>query len=334
MDVKMSIIVPVYKAESRLELCIESVLNQTYSNIELILIDDGSPDKSGEICEEYASRDKRVKVVHIPNGGVSNARNIGIQNATGEYITFVDSDDTLEKGTYQIALKYLEETGGDMIAYGMVFEYYEDVKIVHHQVKQIESALLLSRQEYKSKFFNLYETNYLSSCCNKIFKASILKDNNIKFNNNLVVYEDLEFVLRYLIYTNKIVAMPNILYHYYHVYGEKKLGSRRNTDYKRNIDILVHSLEKYVEYMGMSDIKDIARINGMIFRYYILFLQRVILEPMAYTNKRNHIKNIVTDEKLKKCLMNSCSNSIKIRILMSLFKIRAIDLIYISLKLN
>ena len=93
----ISIIVPVYKAEKHLSECIDSIISQTYENFELILIDDGSPDNSGKICDEYAEKDKRIRAIHKENGGVSSARNTGLDNASGEYITFIDSDDFVDK---------------------------------------------------------------------------------------------------------------------------------------------------------------------------------------------------------------------------------------------
>ena len=97
---KISIIVPVYQAEKYISKCIESIVNQAYKNLEIILIDDGSTDSSGEICDRYGERDKRIVVVHNPNKGVSDARNCGMDIATGDYITFVDSDDFLEPQMY------------------------------------------------------------------------------------------------------------------------------------------------------------------------------------------------------------------------------------------
>ena len=95
-NIKVSVILPVYQVEKYLGICIESVINQTYQNLEILLIDDGSTDKSGKICDEYAARDGRIRVIHKENEGVSTARNVGIKQATGDYICFADSDDILE----------------------------------------------------------------------------------------------------------------------------------------------------------------------------------------------------------------------------------------------
>ena len=97
MNDLISVVIPVYRVEKYLERCVESVINQTYANLEIILIDDGSPDNSGNICDEYAKIDKRIKVIHKKNGGLSDARNVGIENSKGKYITFIDSDYYIEE---------------------------------------------------------------------------------------------------------------------------------------------------------------------------------------------------------------------------------------------
>lgn len=122
-DIKVSIIIPVYKVpEEYLRNCIESCINQTLKNIEIILIDDGSPDNCGEICDEYALKDSRIKVIHKKNGGVSNARNYGILKSKGEYIGFVDADDWIEKDFYEEMILFGEKNKVDVVVSGFVKE--------------------------------------------------------------------------------------------------------------------------------------------------------------------------------------------------------------------
>ena len=111
----ISVIVPVYNAEKYLRECLDSIVNQTYKNIEIILVDDGSTDGSGAICDEYADKDVRIKVYHIPNGGASNARNLGIDNADGEYLMFVDSDDIILPYVVERAIKLALEHNADIV---------------------------------------------------------------------------------------------------------------------------------------------------------------------------------------------------------------------------
>ena len=109
----ISIVIPVYKVEKYLEKCIESVLKQTYTNLQIILVDDGSPDNCGKICDEYAKRDSRIDVIHKVNGGLSEARNVGISKAKGRYIGFVDSDDYIKENMYEILLNLIKEYNAD-----------------------------------------------------------------------------------------------------------------------------------------------------------------------------------------------------------------------------
>lgn len=113
MNNLISVIVPVYKVEKYIKKCIESIINQTYENLEIILVDDGSPDNCGKICDEYAKKDKRIKVIHKENGGVSSARNLGLEKSNGQYITFIDSDDWIEEEYCEILLTTLKEQNAD-----------------------------------------------------------------------------------------------------------------------------------------------------------------------------------------------------------------------------
>ena len=119
----LTVIVPIYKAESYLHRCLDSIINQTYKNLEVILVDDGSPDNCPAICDEYAKQDSRVKVIHQKNAGVSAARNAGLDATTGDYIAFVDSDDWLELDAYEILLRKISDEKKDIVAFGYIMEY-------------------------------------------------------------------------------------------------------------------------------------------------------------------------------------------------------------------
>ena len=119
---KVSIVIPVYRAEKYMERCVDSVLAQTYENIEVILVEDGSPDRCGEICDAYAKKDARVKVIHKENEGVSKARNTGLKEVTGEFVQFVDSDDALKPNMTELLVKNMAEQSGDLVICG----FYEE----------------------------------------------------------------------------------------------------------------------------------------------------------------------------------------------------------------
>ena len=201
----ISIIVPVYNSEKHLCRCIDSILTQTYANFELLLINDGSKDNSGIICDEYAAKDSRIKVVHKENGGVSSARNIGLENAAGEWITFVDSDDWLDK-------EFLESIFIDNI---------ESVDLVISYAKYIDKIGKTSSNEYKSRYLNSNNTDTLflehdfawqTSPWAKLYKKEICR--SIRFIENMHIGEDLIFLYTYIMKCNTIFILGKSYYNY------------------------------------------------------------------------------------------------------------------------
>lgn len=202
----VSIIIPVYNVEKTITRCLESVLNQTYKNIEIIIINDGSKDRSGEICDKYSKLDRRVKVIHISNNGVSNARNIGIKNSGGKYIQFVDSDDWIESNMVEGLIKIKGKAKLAVCGY-----VYEGKNIV----REIDFKYLKNGSEYLAKdFLKLYESCLLNSPCNKLYDAQIIKNNKIIFKKEIDLGEDLIFNLEYLREIDKFVVSKQHYYHY------------------------------------------------------------------------------------------------------------------------
>lgn len=141
MEQTISVIVPVYKVEAFLRQCIDSIVNQTYRHLEILLVDDGSPDDCGKICDEYAEKDNRIRVFHTSNQGLSSARNFGLQNAAGEFVSFVDSDDWLEPDMYETLLERMEAAGADVSVCGYWFDS------VHSSLEiQLENAVYTGNQ--------------------------------------------------------------------------------------------------------------------------------------------------------------------------------------------
>ena len=191
---KVSVIVPVYNAEKYLNRCVDSILAQTFTDWELLLVDDGSPDRSGEICDEYAAADSRIRVFHKENGGVSSARNLGLDNMQGEFVTFVDADDMLEN-TYLFDFQ-IEYSEADLYIQG--YKKIKDGKIV--DVKQFSG----NENDYESIVASAENNNIINSPCFKLFRASVIRKNNIIFDISLSIGEDHLFSLRYLLCINQI----------------------------------------------------------------------------------------------------------------------------------
>lgn len=214
---RLSIIVPVYKAEKYLVRCVESVLAQTMKDFELILVDDGSPDKSGAMCDDFAAKDTRVKVIHQANSGVSAARNAGVAVAQGDYIAFVDSDDWISPNMYELLLRAAEDENADIVKCG--FEHTDGKGRDEYQGYGNE------RQYYKGNLIEHWFRENHIYVWNAVYRAEIAK--KIEYPVGITGGEDDYASFFYLYYANSMVLLPDCLYHYF-INNE---GSAANTDW-------------------------------------------------------------------------------------------------------
>lgn len=224
---KVSIIIPVYNVEKYLGRCINSVLNQTYKNIELILIDDGSTDRSGKICDDYGINDNRIQVIHKKNSGVSLARNLGINISTGDYIQFIDSDDFVEPIMTEKMLN-AAKNNSNLVICGMKF-IYKDMKSIYNMNYASPFEGTYQIYDFMKHFGKLYELNLINSTVNKLYVSNIIKENKLKFVKNLDLGEDLLFNLEYITSCKNITIIKDLLY-YYSKYIENSLTTKFNND--------------------------------------------------------------------------------------------------------
>lgn len=215
LNPKLSIIIPVYNTESYIGSCVESILCQNLSDIEIVLVDDGSNDSSGVICDNLARSDNRIKVFHKPNAGVSSARNIGIREARGEWIMFVDSDDSLKLNSLQFILNKIDSD------VGLVVAGYEVVE-VNGKVASSAGTGRFDGAEVKldkvRSAIKLYEDEcYQFYCVAKLYRRDVMRDNGIAFNESIYYNEDKLFVVDYLCSLDnkyKVVFVPHPIYIY------------------------------------------------------------------------------------------------------------------------
>lgn len=209
---KISIIVPVYNVEKYLSRCLDSLLNQTLIDIEIICVNDGSTDESLKILESYAEKDNRIKIVNKENGGLSSARNEGLKYVTSDYVGFVDSDDWIEPDTYELALSAVQKNNVDFVSWGAKIVLDDDIK---EETPSIASA----RNYHNLKLIGYHNvtdsvlTKTSVTVWNKLFKMQIIRDNNLIFPNGLI-YEDNEFFLKYAIYCQNAYYIDKYLYNY------------------------------------------------------------------------------------------------------------------------
>jgi glycosyltransferase involved in cell wall biosynthesis len=209
---KISIIVPVYKVEIYLKECLDSILNQTYENIELILVNDGSPDSSGDICESYKEKDSRIRVFHQENKGVSKARNFGITEATGDYVCFIDSDDWIQ-GSYLADFFYNGNYNADVYLQGYINKYADEK--LNNQINFITNEFY-TVQLLKEGYIYSERNNIINSPCFKLFRRDIIKENNIEFDPSICYGEDHLFVLNYFLHIKNMSVSNQAGYHYVH----------------------------------------------------------------------------------------------------------------------
>lgn len=210
MNTILSVIVPVYQAEKFIDRCINSILSSTYHNLELVLVDDGSTDQSAAICDTWAAKDKRVRVVHKVNGGVSSARNEGILTAKGKYVTFVDADDYISKDTYEIALNHFSEEVCS-VAYKVVICDSSGIPLNHNSTS---GDTLVFDTPIKALEYYWYEGKNTAVWC-RIFLRDIITQNGILFDTATCINEEGLFMTNYYAHcSGKVVQLNNRLYYY------------------------------------------------------------------------------------------------------------------------
>jgi glycosyltransferase involved in cell wall biosynthesis len=277
MKKMISIIVPVYNAEAYLKDAIESLLNQTYTQTEIILVDDGSTDQSAAICESYAKQDKRIKVIYKENAGVSSARNAGIRNATGEYITFLDADDTLDADILEKAMQRV--TGDSTIyqwGYTLVVEgkKKEDPKVglrtgIPDITKDEIAAAIIG---WTRKDIRL--GSYFRAVCGKIFLTDRIKQNDIFFPEDIYIGEDAIFLLHYAEYMDRVMVVSSGGYNYY---------QRAGSSVHRYKEDLFEQYERQIREIMTVKNQDSPAIRKAIFAFcYVGFHALVINSRKGY----------------------------------------------------
>ena len=228
MENKISIIVPIYNVANNLHRCIDSILSQTYMELEVILVDDGSIDESATICDEYAIQSRLIKVIHKKNGGSASARIAGISVATGDYITFVDGDDWIENDGIEKMMLCAETTDSDIVMADFTIEQSDGSCSVRKEGFCNPDATELMKAMMTGK---LHGSN-----CNKIYRRSLIVANDIHFIDGADYTEDLAFNIKLLTLTNKIVYLP-IAYYHYCIYDNSMSHTQASPDMARRKDL-------------------------------------------------------------------------------------------------
>ena len=241
-NIKVSVIVPVYNVEKYIRQCLESIINQTYKNLEIIVVNDGTKDNSMKIVEEYLS-DERIKVINKENGGIASARNRGIDEATGEYISFVDSDDWLELNTYEKLVEIIVDEDIIVFNYNRVDD--ETQKILKKNYINMKEILKLS-QEYTYLYSELEDM-----CCIKLYRTEYIKKNNFKFLE--ILHEDFWWKVETTYRTSKIKGVNEAFYNYRINRKDNRMSLEKKVDKKileyrkKSYELILKNMDKYIK---------------------------------------------------------------------------------------
>ena len=291
---KVSIIVPVYKAEKYLHRCVDSIIAQTFTDWELLLVDDGSPDRSGDICDEYARKDNRVRVFHKENGGVSSARNLGLDNINGEFVTFVDADDWIDSDNLSVCVSTLESNNLDVLQYSWR-RIDENGNIL--QIRKIDTdAIDLPHYIEKGNFNVCVGGSYM--------KSSIIQNGGIRFTKNLKLAEDQVFILTVMSKAKRIQSFSNVYYNYF--FNEE--SATNNT----HLEDIINGIKALVELKKNFCIYE-NHCNKMILNFFI----------DALSKKNCNVSNL--SKLFKYSDVNAVSvtdNHIKLLLILSHFNVR------------
>lgn len=246
----VSIIVPMYNVEAYLPKCVDSILNQTHRNIEVILVDDESPDHCGEIADAYKKKDPRVKVIHQKNKWLGGARNSGLKIAQGAYILFVDSDDYIRKDMCEQLLAYIGEHDVDIVVFDM---YHVDRQgnIISTSSSPIEPHVVYQGAPGRSVLYDLIiRTHTVNSACRKFYRRTLLTENNLFFDEEIRYAEDYEFCLRLFPMVESYVYLDQPFYFY--VQNDESIMNKADPEIVNKFIILFKYREEFIEKYGLE----------------------------------------------------------------------------------
>lgn len=298
----ISIIIPMYNAQAYIERCMECVRNQTYRNIEIIIIDDGSEDGSGELCKAYAKKDARIRYFYKDNGGPASARNEGIKQAQGTYMYFMDADDILEENAmevlhnaYQINkvdfvignTKRIDIYGNQRLEWKNKDELFKDRKAVIGLVNAFANDI----KSYK----------ILWSAWGKLYRADIINENHVRYNEKVYAWEDVSFVISYLVFCNSVFYLGECLYTYVHC-GQSNIASNRSylgpLDFRYTVKEVKKILKGKEYHQVIGNCYSEYAIWSMFNNIRLFKINSIQDLRQLYYN----IYRIVKDERLKKCI--------------------------------
>lgn len=314
---RFSVVIPVYKTEEYLDCCVESVAAQTYRDLEIILVDDGSPDGSGAMCDAWAQRDSRVKVVHQENGGLSAARNTGIRNATGDYVLFLDSDDWwADKGVLERLAEHLERTGADVLSFNYRKSYDGKLEPPYFRAELPSSEKAETLEEMMRRGY------FVTGACNKAIRRTLLMENELFFRTGITA-EDVDWTLR-LALRGETFAFANVCVFIYRQHG----ASISHSMTPRKVENLCGNVRECVRLLESAAPEKAEILKPFVaYQYGVLMFDTAILpaaqrsrELMAQIRELRWLLNYGGSGKIR--LIRTCDRFFGLSVTLALLRLR------------
>ena len=324
-EISVSIIMPVYGVEEYVGKAIESIQAQTFQNWELWAIDDGTKDRSGEICDEYAAKDERIHVIHKENGGAPSARNLAIDKASGKYFYFMDSDDWTESAMLEDLVRLAEENQAEMVVAGYYIDSYysEEEKFV--QLLNVEDKIYNDQEEFRQDSYRLFDKNLLYTPWNKLILGDYVRRNSLYFPDTF--WDDFPFCLSVIRDIRRVVVTSKAYYHFMRKRSESETTRYRKEMFEKREEEHGWLVELF-EYWGVKR----PEVEEFLSRRYVERLIGCIENvtnpscDLSKKEKREHIKRIINSKTTREALKIAQPRSAYMKIMLLPLKWRWVDL--------
>ena len=327
-EAKISIIMPVYGVEDYVGRAIESIQAQTYTNWEFFCVDDGSPDRSGEICEEYAKSDSRIKVIHKPNGGAPSARNVAIDKADGKYLYFLDSDDWAEPDMLYDMVMEAEETNSQLVVAGFYIDtFYSDTQ-KYTQEQFVPSRVFYTQRDFRENAHLLFDKNLLYTPWNKLYLTEYIKENKLYFPETF--WDDFPFNLSVVRDVERVSVLSGRYYHFIRKRAESETAKYRADMYAKREEEHSWMLELY-SYWGVNSVAAIEFINRRYIERIIGCTENVTNKncTLSFKEKKTEIKKMILSQNAQNAIKIAKPNSFYMKLILLPIKLKNVTLTYL-----
>lgn len=330
-EIKISVIMPVYKVEKYVAKAIESILAQTLKEFEFIIVDDGTPDNSGAICDEYAKKDSRIKVIHKENGGAPSARNTAMDIARGKYFFFLDSDDWAEENMLERMYELAEKDQAQLLVCGFYIDTYygkNKDKYISENVF-VDNAVYTSARDFRENSYRYYDRNLLYTPWNKLYLAKYLNDNNLRFPN--VFWDDFPFNITVVRNVERVVVSTESFYHFLRAREESESSKFNPTLYEKREEEHQWLIDLYKEWQV-----DSPEVKEMLSRRYVERVVECVTNVTSSNSTLQHkqrieqIKKIINNPRVKECLAIAKPRSSYMKLMLLPIRWRATGLVWLE----